>query len=159
MISYQEDNNRFNYRMAGICIHNGKVLLHKLESDKYWTLPGGRSELQEDTRTTVAREFKEETGYAVEVGRPIFFVENFFEHKGHDWHEVSVYYDVQFPQDSPCLNQEVFYGTEGNLTIVFQWFNLSETPDLPIFPAFLKERLHNIPDSLERVVQKDAILA
>ena len=103
MISYKEGSQGFNYRMAGICIHNDKVLLHKTGPELYWTLPGGRSELQEDTATTVKREFLEESGYEVEVGRPLWFVENFFDNHRTQWHEVSVFYQVDFPVGSPCL--------------------------------------------------------
>jgi ADP-ribose pyrophosphatase YjhB (NUDIX family) len=152
MISYKENGIGFNYRMAGVCIHNGSVLLHQMQGDTSWTLPGGRSELLEDTKTTVQREFKEESGYDVEVGRPLWFVENFFQHQTTQWHEVSLFYEVSFQADSACLKTNQFYGQEGDGVIVFKWFSLNDLEDIPLFPAFLRIGLNDLPEKLERIV-------
>lgn len=51
MISFDQNGKRFKYRVAGLCAHDGHVLLTKTEQDDYWILPGVRVELSEDTRT------------------------------------------------------------------------------------------------------------
>ena len=35
----------------------GKLLAHRLQNDKYWTLPGGRVDINETTEEAVKREF------------------------------------------------------------------------------------------------------
>ena len=47
VINFTEDGKRFNYRVVGVALHNGRVLLHKNETEHFWSLPGGRGELLE----------------------------------------------------------------------------------------------------------------
>ena len=42
-ISYERNNNKFNFRVAGIVMDAGRVLLHKAEQDDFWNLPGDGS--------------------------------------------------------------------------------------------------------------------
>ncbi|MGD6873483.1 hypothetical protein ACQCU1_15000 [Sutcliffiella horikoshii] len=37
----------FNYRVAGVWIQDGRILLHRASEDKIWSLPGGRVEMNE----------------------------------------------------------------------------------------------------------------
>src|SRR5437870_11270073 len=69
------------YRVGqGILIEDGKVLLsgNRWFSGKplMWTLPGGRTEEGEGIAEALVREFREETGLAVEVGELAFVVES-----------------------------------------------------------------------------------
>jgi hypothetical protein len=43
MIRFDQGNRRFNYRVAGVAVHHNSVLLHRVNSDPFWTLPGGQS--------------------------------------------------------------------------------------------------------------------
>ena len=47
--------------------NNNEILILKVEKDtkSYWDLPGGRVQINEDLKTTVFREIKEETGITV----------------------------------------------------------------------------------------------
>jgi len=54
--------------IKGVLIRDGRVLL-LLNRRGEWDLPGGRPEPGEDHRAALAREVREETGLAVEVGR------------------------------------------------------------------------------------------
>ncbi|MBA4116522.1 MAG: NUDIX domain-containing protein [Rubrobacter sp.] len=67
MISFDRENRRIKYRIAGLCVHDGYVLLTRADQDDYWIPPGGRVELLEDTRTTLRRKLIEETGYEAEI--------------------------------------------------------------------------------------------
>lgn len=60
MITFERDHNKFNFRVAGIAIHNNRILLHTTEKDDFWNLPGGRVEFNESTDQTIIREIKEE---------------------------------------------------------------------------------------------------
>lgn len=53
--------------VKGVLIDDGRVLL-LLNERSEWDLPGGRPDPSEDHRTTLAREMREETGLAVEIG-------------------------------------------------------------------------------------------
>jgi 8-oxo-dGTP pyrophosphatase MutT (NUDIX family) len=78
MIRVDKGDARFNYRVAGVAVHDDSVLLHKADGDDFWAFPGGRAELGERAEQTLLREMREEIGVAVEVGRLLWDVENFF---------------------------------------------------------------------------------
>ena len=67
VIVFDVDAGRFNYRVAGVCVHAGHVLLHQAAGDDFSALPGGRPELGEDSRTALAREMHEELGVEIVV--------------------------------------------------------------------------------------------
>jgi ADP-ribose pyrophosphatase YjhB (NUDIX family) len=64
----------------GILVEDGKVLLsgNRWYSDKplVWTLPGGRAEEDEGIADALVREFREETGLTIEVGRLAYVAES-----------------------------------------------------------------------------------
>ena len=47
MITFEEGEVGFNYRVVGIAVNGNQVLLHRAENDDFWSLPGGRVELLE----------------------------------------------------------------------------------------------------------------
>ena len=47
MIILKKDQNIFLYRVAGVAIHDEKLLIHRSILDDFWSLPGGRCEILE----------------------------------------------------------------------------------------------------------------
>lgn len=82
MISVNIAGHRFQLRAAAVVVHGGFVLLHRLQGDALWALPGGRIEPGEDGQTTVLREMREELAAKVAWASLLYAVENFFEHAG-----------------------------------------------------------------------------
>jgi 8-oxo-dGTP pyrophosphatase MutT (NUDIX family) len=119
-------------------------------------LPGGRCELQEASDVTLFREYQEEIGETVEVGRPRFMVENFFQYNGERYHELSLMYEVTFPSESPYSKQESFIGKEGSENLIFKWFPLEMLEEIKLYPVFLKEKLQYPLDSFEHIIHRDA---
>lgn len=78
MITFTEGSRRFNYRVAGVFVEDGHVLVHRAEPDAFWTLPGGRGEFLEESAETLRREMLEEIGASVRVERLLWVVENSF---------------------------------------------------------------------------------
>ena len=62
MISYKEEQNKFNFRVGAIIKKENKVLIHRLKNFDFWLLPGGRVEMLEDTKKAILRELNEELG-------------------------------------------------------------------------------------------------
>ena len=155
MINFKRNEIIFNYRIAGVTIFDDKILLHRLEKDNFWALPGGRCELLESSKDAIYREYIEETQIEVEVGNPLWILEMFFNHEGHKYHEISFIYNILFPTESECLLTEVFYGTERNQKIIFKWFPLNEILELELYPTFLRKRLNDLPSTLEHIVHFD----
>lgn len=158
MIRFDEGNQRFNYRIVGVVVHNDAVLLHQVKGDAYWALPGGRAELGETAETTLKREMLEELGVDIEIVRLLWLVENFFTCADHRYHEVALYFLMQFPVDSPYLTQPgLFYGLEETPRLIFQWFprQTELLAALPLQPAFLQTALLSLPETVAHVIQRD----
>lgn len=49
-LSFKTDEGRFNYRVAGLIINEGKILIMKDERSPYYYVPGGRVGLHEKVR-------------------------------------------------------------------------------------------------------------
>jgi ADP-ribose pyrophosphatase YjhB (NUDIX family) len=159
MIRFDQGNRRFNYRVVGVAIHNDSVLLHRADHEPFWTLPGGRGEHGETAEQTIKREMLEELETDVQVDRLLWVVENFFEYEGLSYHELALYFRIHFRPGSAALYSEAFDGAEGDMPLRFKWFPVRREPlaALPLLPAFLPERLTELPGSTVHVVYRDAV--
>ncbi|WP_439556518.1 NUDIX hydrolase [Dyadobacter sp.] len=138
MISLPVGDALFNYRVAGVAILNGKILLHKTPSDNFWSLPGGRAEIFEFSKDTLAREMLEETGMEVKVGEMLWVSENFFQYTGKRYHEIGFYFSMEIPG---LESQSDFLGSEGAEDLLFKWIDVNALKTERIYPAFLAEEL------------------
>lgn len=158
MVAFDKDKARFNFRVAGVAIHNGHILLDRNSRNSYWVLPGGHPEMMEPMEEALRREVFEEIGADVEVVRLLWVMENFF-YKNKDIHELSFYFLMELFPDSPLLRSHgPFYGKEHTYTLTFQWFPLNEhlLRELPLYPSYLAAALVNIPHKPEHIVFHDA---
>lgn len=155
-ISYERNNNMFNFRVAGIVMDAGRVLLHKAGQDDFWNLPGGRVEMNEATEAAIVREMMEELGIYVEVQRLAFVSEDFFDYEGQKFHEIGFYYVIALPEAHKLYSQIEFKGLEDNGKLTFRWFSLDELEHMEVYPVFLKKELHNLHDakSIQHFIQK-----
>jgi 8-oxo-dGTP pyrophosphatase MutT (NUDIX family) len=142
MISLPVGDALFNYRVAGVAVLNGKVLLHKTPSDNFWSLPGGRAEIFEFSKDTLAREMLEETGMQVEVGEMLWVSENFFQYTGIKYHEIGFYFLMNIPG---LKDQSDFLGLEGQEELLFKWIHVQDLQTERIYPEFLAEELARNP--------------
>ncbi len=135
MIALHTTGYRFQLRAAGIAWFQDHVLLHRLEGDDFWTLPGGRIELGEEAAHTIEREFNEELGIAVECSELLCVGENFFQHQGERHHEIGLYFSVQLPQSCSLLNLDItHFGIEGNRRLEFKWFGRAKLAEVDFRP-------------------------
>ncbi|MBQ7848415.1 MAG: NUDIX domain-containing protein [Clostridia bacterium] len=163
-LSLKTPDGTFNYRVAAIFTHEGRVLILQDESCPIDYLPGGRVRLFESAETAIAREMQEELGLCtVPPHRAVFVAESCYrvvadESAGFcgDYHEVGVYYLMDTPaellargdcfvireqSDNPA-DREVHH---------FRWVPFGELRRLTFLPEFLKERIHSLPDTLEYI--------
>jgi 8-oxo-dGTP pyrophosphatase MutT (NUDIX family) len=157
MITFDLPGAHFSYRVAAVIVHDGHVLLNRVESDSFWFLPGGRCEAMEPSAVALVREMQEELGETVTIQRLLWVIENFFTHEGRSYHELGLYYLVTLPPTSPLLDgSTVFRGYEQHIPLILRWFPLDETGRLPLYPVFLRTGLQNIPDRIEHIVNRDS---
>ncbi len=156
MITFDRGIARFNHRAAGVFIDEGYVLLHRLERDDFWALPGGRIELMERSAETIVREMEEEIGIQAQVERLLWVVENYFDHSEHQYHEVAFYYLLTADRTLPIFRKDVEHrGIEVEHPLIYRWFRFEELPELRVYPTFLKTRLRDLPLQPEHIVHVD----
>jgi ADP-ribose pyrophosphatase YjhB (NUDIX family) len=156
LMLFHEDMS-FGVRVAGVLVHDGRVLLHRGVTDDFWALPGGRVELLERSPDALRREMQEELGITVKVERLLWVVENYFEHNDRECHEVGFYYLMSAPPDTPLLQQPESYGYEDQLALhlIFRWFSLDALPGLRLYPTFLRDGLRALPETTVHVIHRD----
>lgn len=156
MITLDAGATRFTYRIAGIAMHQERVLLHRAERDAFWALPGGRAEVRESAEETLRREMREELGAEVRVERLLWVVENFFDHGGYAHHELGFYFLMSLPPGHPLYHtDEPFAGWEETLPLVFQWFPIADLDRIVLYPTFLRRTLRDLPRVPTHIVHTD----
>jgi ADP-ribose pyrophosphatase YjhB (NUDIX family) len=156
MITFNDNGIRFTHRIVGIAYDRDRVLLHRAESDDFWALPGGRAELLEPSPQTLVREMQEEIGVEVRVERLVWIAENFFEYQGVQHHEIGFYYLMSLPLDSPLREAtEPFFGDEGGIRIIFQWYPVNSLATVRLYPTFLRAGLQALPASITHIIHTD----
>ncbi|KQN77302.1 hypothetical protein ASE94_17550 [Devosia sp. Leaf64] len=151
---------RFNFRVAGIIIAEGHVLICREDDDDYAMLPGGRVELGEDSRLSLTREMAEELAMPAEVGPMIATSESFYRREGENFHELGFFYAVTLPGQwpngtSPWLERQ----DEGHY-LQFHWVPLEggELEKFNLLPRWLPDFLRDLPTELDHIVydERDA---
>ncbi|WP_225865891.1 NUDIX domain-containing protein [Dyadobacter aurulentus] len=81
-------------RACGICVHNEQILMVRHEMygscEPFWSPPGGGIQFGETAGQAVLREFQEETGLHVQVGRFLFLNE----HIQPPLHAVELFFEI-----------------------------------------------------------------
>ncbi len=160
MIAVDIQQAHFTYRVAGVCIEDGSVLLNQTEGGDFWFLPGGRVEILESTEVALLREMREELGAFgdLEITRLLWVVENFFRNdKGQPEHELGFYYQVTL-RGQPALadKRQTFRSIDAGTTMLYRWFPLAALDELPLYPTFLKTSLRHLPTQMQHIVHSDS---
>ncbi len=154
MVAFEKNKSQFNFRVAGVAIHNGRILLDRNTRNDYWVLPGGHPDMMEPMADALRREVMEEIGEPVKVVRLLWVLENFF-HKKKDFHELSFYFLMELDPNSRLLQGNgPFYGQEYDHELIFQWFPIDEATlrGLPFYPGCLIEAVAHLPQAPEHIV-------
>ncbi|SDP29676.1 NUDIX hydrolase [Clostridium gasigenes] len=155
-ITFKTETVRFVYRVAGIIIHNNKLLVMKDENSPYYYIPGGKVGLQELSTDAIKREIREEINIDVKVKRMLWIVENFFkdDESGENFHEIGFYYLLELNDEKIFEKGNEFIMTEGGThRLVFYWKPLEEIKDLYVYPLFIKENILKLPNSITHIVE------
>lgn len=152
-VVFQTEQAVFNYRVAGIWIKDGHVLLHRLVNESNWSLPGGRVAIAEESQSSLTREFREELGIDVQVERMALVIENFFTYGGRDTHEIGFYYVVTDEKNFTSFDEKPFHGIEGE-RLIFKWMPIDELDEIELYPECLQTVLKDIRPYIQHFVQK-----
>lgn len=157
-ILFRTEDGVFSYRVAGICVQNGKVLLQKPTNDTGYAFPGGHVAFGETNAQTLVREFKEEIGADITVGDLKWAAENFFPWGQKPCHQICLYYlvDIEsgdFPREGTFLAQEHMEGR--NFDLEFLWVPLDKAGELEIYPTNAKELLYRLEEGVQHFIYRE----
>ena len=145
-ICFEKNNMVFNYRVAGVIKKNDKLLVQKSTKVKHATFLGGRCNLGEDSKKTIIREIKEETGFDVKIVKEIGMIENFFtsSYDGRKYHEILVIYELEF-LDKKVYDLDQINSIEGNKSkyLNFVWMSIDDLKKSSFHPLVLLDIINN----------------
>lgn len=163
---FRDEDTLFLFRVGGVAVDRGRVLLHRSEFDDFWAIPGGRIGVGETSGDALAREMREEIGADVGVGRLLWVVENFFRFapldgpptvsERIDHHELGLYLEMQLPPDlteSDGFTGTELTGTPDEFALEFRWFPQSALDQIDLRPRPLRRALSQpLPSGAIRLV-------
>ena len=153
------DNHIFSYRVAGILIINGKVLLQAPKNQDQYAFPGGHVAFGETNAETLIREWREEIGVDIDVSELKWIEENIFLWGGKNVHQICLSYIVelkdvnQIPHDGSFMSKE--YGDQNGESICFHWAPMEDIKDLTVYPVNAAELLTHLDDGIRRLVYQE----
>ena len=128
-ITFERNENVFNYRVAIVIKNNNKVLIQKDTRAKHITVPGGRCELGESSADTAIREFLEETGIETESIKRLGMIENFFvsSFNGKKYHEILLIQELNF-KNSDEYKKNVINNNEEKKKdfLTYEWLEIDK---------------------------------
>ena len=158
-IIFKTENYVFSYRVAGILIHNGKVLLQKPTNDTGYAFPGGHVEFGETNEETLIREFKEEIGADIRVKEIKWVAEIFFPWGNKHCHQICLYYTIeltdetQIPLDGRFIAHE--HIEERDFDIEFYWIPLDKVKNVEVYPSNAGELMGHINEGVKHFVYRE----
>ena len=148
----------FSYRVAGICVQDGKVLLQKPTNDIGFAFPGGHVSFGETNEQTLIREFKEEIGVDIEVSDLKWVGEIFFPWGEKPCHQICLYYIIKINEgniakDGVFMAQEQIEGRD--FKIEFHWVPIDKIAEIELYPINCKELLTKIDGDFHHFVYRE----
>ncbi len=149
-LTFKVDTGTFNYRVAAILIHEGKLLAMKDERSPYYYLPGGRVKLGENAEAAVLREVREELGIVGKISRPLWLNQGFFTEDtcGERFHEICLYFLIDHSDTDLVTRGASFRGTDLRHDQQFTWLPFEQLENAYFYPLFLKKEIFHLPQQL-----------
>jgi len=137
-ILFKTEDFVFSYRVGGILIRDGKILLQKPKDDDY-AIIGGHVASFETTAETLKREFKEELHVDIEVEKLLAVGEIFFPWGKKPCHQLAMYYKVKLADEQSIPLEGIFSGYDEldnqRYDLDFCWVPLDELRNgLQVYP-------------------------
>lgn len=122
--------NRIRVRSCGICIENDQVLMighHAILGETiFWSPPGGGVEVGETAEEALKREFLEETGLEIKVGKLLLMNE----FVALPLHGIELFFEAKIVSGKLVLGQDPEMNSEQQLIQKIAWMSLDEIKSL-----------------------------
>jgi ADP-ribose pyrophosphatase YjhB (NUDIX family) len=158
-ISFNGEKYNFSYRVAGILVRDGKVLLQKPKNAAEYAFPGGQVAFGETHAEALGREWREEVGADVEVTALKWVEENIFPWGDKTFQQICLDYLVemkdekQIPLSGSFISKE--YSETDDNAIYFYWIPLDEVKNITVYPAKAAELLLRLDGGVEHLVYRE----
>ena len=152
-ISVELENYKLNVRTCAFIRCKGEILVCEHKNKNYYSLPGGRVKVGEDSKEALLRELKEELNYDLGENdlRITRVIENFFVCKGQNFHEYLFVYLCD-------LDESLYNGDFKNLeneNITMNWVKEEAFILFDVEPGVIKGILSN--PNVEHIVLKENV--
>ncbi|MBQ8359124.1 MAG: NUDIX domain-containing protein [Oscillospiraceae bacterium] len=154
-VLFKMSDSIFSYRVGGILIKNGNVLLQKPRNDEY-SIIGGHVKMFETAEDTLVREFKEELRADIQVGKLVAIGEVFWQWGNRACHQVCLYFNVELKYNT-IPTEGVFHGYDEfnneRVDLDFCWIPLSDIQQgIKVYPIEFFEKYSKNPTEVIRFV-------
>lgn len=150
---FVSEDHMMDLRVAGVLIHQGKLLVQREINGSVYALPGGHVQAGESLEAALLRELREEAGVSVVCERMLWSEECFWRSGGRQAHTISFYYRIKavaaFPMALPSFPHR------DNARVLFEWLALDDVPHVTLYPSFLKHELHRLHEPMRHFISYD----
>lgn len=158
-ILFHQDDYIFSYRVAGILVRDGKVLLQKPTNSHEYAFSGGHVAFGETHEETLRREWKEEIGADISVGELKWVEENIFPWSDKTVHQICLDYLVTLDDESQIPLDGSFPGIEHiegrGYDIHFHWIPIEQVQELTVYPVKAAELLPRLNEDVKHFVYRE----
>ena len=152
---FKADEYICDLRTVGVLVPDGKLLVQHDRGGSEYALPGGHVRIGETTADGLVREYKEETGADIKVGKLLWTEECFWQWNGVKVHNIAFYYLIELAGDSDIPDTGVFISHKDNSRVVLGWVQIEKLADMRIYPEFIKEQIYNLDAAPRHFVTRD----
>ena len=142
-ILFKIEDKIFSYRVGGILVENGKILLQRDKWGNHAVI-GGHVSFMEQAKDTLVREFMEELQVKIGVDELLAVNENFFMWGDKPCHQVHFYYAVHLEDDTFFREGEISGVDELEdlrVELDFVWVPLEELKNISVYPRGIERLL------------------
>ncbi|MGN0778953.1 MAG: NUDIX hydrolase [Aristaeellaceae bacterium] len=144
-ILFKEPDFVFSYRVGGILVRDGHVLLQRPDNDEGYAVIGGHVAALETAEDALRREYMEELHAPVAVGPLMAVGENFFPWGQRPCHQLHLYFAVTLLDDTAIPLRGTFHGYDElggeRIGLNFTWVPLTELANLTVYPPQMVQRI------------------
>ena len=141
---FKTDEYICDLRTVGVLIRDGKLLVQRDRDGSEYALPGGHVKIGETTVDGLVREYREETGADIKVGKLLWTEECFWEWNGTQAHNIAFYYLIELADGSDIPDIGEFVSHKDNCNVVLGWISIEQLANLTIYPDFIKETIYEL---------------
>lgn len=157
-ILFKTEENIFSYRVAGILIRDGKILLQRPANDTGYAFPGGHVSFGETNKEILQREFKEELSVDINVDGLQWVAEIFFPWGNKRCHQICLFYRISLCDETQIALSGTFNAVDEldrvKVDLEFSWIPLSEIKNIELYPINAKEKLPGLSSQIEYFIDK-----